>query len=305
FAGQTVEQAGLRTLGDAYLAHVRRGEVVFEGQPETTLLPDDELVFVGDARAHDQLLARPGLLRTTPTLDGARDDLPLWEAVIAPGSRLAGKTLKESNFRERFGGVVLAIQRRDEPITGGLGRVPLRPGDLLLIEGRKSVADHIAARSDDFALMAPVEYLRPVTKRAPVALALLLGMIGLVATGVLPLATAAFAAALGMIVLGCLRGPALRKAVDVSVLVVIAAALGLGAAVEATGLAAAAATGVLGAAGFLGPVGMLALVYVAANGLAELITNKASAVLMLPVALAVAADLGLDWKPFAVAVTVG
>src|SRR5690606_25704110 len=59
FAGQTVEQAGLRTLGDAYLAHVRRGEVVFEGQPETTLLPDDELVFVGDARAHDQLLARP------------------------------------------------------------------------------------------------------------------------------------------------------------------------------------------------------------------------------------------------------
>ena len=118
-------------------------------------------------------------------------------------------------------------------------------------------------------------------------------MIAVVATGLLPLATAAFTAALGMIVTGCLRGPGLRRAVDVSVLVVIAAALGLGKAVEVTGLAAAAATAVTSAAGVLGPVVTLALVYVVANGLAELITNKASAVLMLPVALAVAADLGL------------
>ena len=97
---------------------------------------------------------------------------------------------------------------------------------------------------------------------------------------------------------------ALRRAVDLPVLIVIGAALGIGKAVETTGLAAVAATGIEAVAVF-GPVVTLLVVYGIANGLAELITNKASAVLMLPVALAVAADLGVDWVPFAVAVTVG
>ncbi len=120
----------------------------------------------------------------------------------------------------------------------------------------------------------------------------------------MPLATATFAAALGMVVTGCLRGNALRRAVDVPVLLVIGAALGIGEAVESTGLAALAAAGIETVSA-LGPVVTLLVVYLIANGLAELVTNKASAVLMLPVALAVAADLGVDWVPFAVAVTVG
>ena len=231
-------------------------------------------------------------------------DLLLYEVVVAAGSRLEGKMLREIGFRERYGGVVLALRRRAEDMEGGLGRVPLRAGDLLLVEGRRSLADRLASLSDDFALVSPVGHLRPVTKRAPVALALLAGAIGLSAFEVMPLATATFAAALGMVVSGCLRGNALRRAVDLPVLIVIGAALGIGKAVETTGLAAVAATGIEAVAVF-GPVVTLLVVYGIANGLAELITNKASAVLMLPVALAVAADLGVDWVPFAVAVTVG
>ncbi|NNF58461.1 MAG: SLC13 family permease [Rhodothermaceae bacterium] len=304
--GQTVEAAGLRTLGDVYLAHVRRGDLVKEVQPETTLFPEDVLTFVGDVGTHDAVLRRRGLERAAPMVNDARNpDLPLFEVVVAPGSRLVGHTLQDVGFRERYGGVVLAIQRRDEPIEGGLGRVPLRAGDLLLIEGRPALAGRLAARSDDFALVAPLGYVGTVSSRAPVALAILVGMVGLVATNVLPLATATFAAALGMIVTGCLRGSALRGAVDVPVILVIAAALGIGSAVETTGLASVAAEGLLMASGALGPIAMLVLVYIAANILAELITNKASAVLMLPVALAVAADLGASWKAFAVVVTIG
>ena len=302
FIGQTVEAAGFRTLGDAFLARVRRGESVREAAPEGILLAGDALTFVGGSEAFDTLLARPGLARTAPAPE--RPGLPLFEVVVASGSRLEGKTLRQIGFRERYGGVVVALRRSARDVAGGLGRVPLRAGDLLLVEGRPALADRLAALADDFALVAPVGHVRPVTARAPVALALLFGAIGLAATGVLPLATATFAAALGMVVTGCLRGQALGRSVDVSVLIVIGAALGIGKAVEATGLAGLAATGIEAVAP-LGPVVTLLVVYLVSNLLAELITNKASAVLMLPVALAVATDLGADWVPFAVAVTIG
>ena len=305
FAGRTVEAAGLRTLGDAYLARIRRGDASVEAEPEATLLAGDVLEFAGDVRALDALLARPGLERQAEAVDGGRSDLPLFEVVIAPGSRLVEQTLQSVRFRERYGGVVLAIRRRDALVEGGLGRVPLRAGDLLLVEGRGALHARLSALADDFALVAPVDHMRPVSRRAPVAMGILVGMIGLVVLGLLPLASAAFAAALGMVVTGCLRGAALQRAIDVPVLLVIGAALGIGHAVETTGLAALAARGVEAVAVWGGPVTALAAVYVAANLLAELITNKASAALMVPVALAVAASLGVNAVPFGVAVAVG
>ncbi len=303
FRGKTVEAAGFRTLGDAYLTRVRRDGATIEATPETVLLARDVLTFVGGATAFDSLLMRSGLERTAPVAVD-HPDLQLFEVVVAPGSRLDGRSLREVGFRERYGGVVVALRRGPRDVDGGLGRVRLRAGDLLLVEGWPGLATRLATLGDDFALVSPTNQVRPVTSRAPVALAILLGMILLAGMGVLPLATATFSAALGMAVTGCLRGEALRRAVDVPVLLVIGAALGIGQAVEATGLAELAASGIESVA-LLGPVVTLLVVYVASNGLAELVTNKASAVLMLPVALAVATDLGVNWVPFAVAVTVG
>ena len=306
FIGQTVEGAGFRTLGNAYLARVRRkDDGVHEATPDTVLLPGDVLTFVGGSAALDALQLRPGLERTVPALDSPDPaDSLLFEVVVAARSQIEGKTLREIGFRERYGGVVVALRRSADDMKGGLGRVPLRAGDLLLVEGRSSMADRLATLSDDFALVAPVGHVRPVARRAPVALALLLGAIVTSAFGMLPLATATFTAALGMVVTGCLRGQALRQAVDVSVILVIGAALGLGKAVEATGLATIAASGIESVTP-MGPVVTLLVVYLVSNGLAELITNKAAAVLMLPVALTVAADLGAPWLPFAVSVTIG
>ncbi|MEM6325572.1 MAG: SLC13 family permease [Bacteroidota bacterium] len=306
FRGKTVEDAGLRTLGSAFLARVRRGDGVFDALPDTVLVAGDVLEFAGDASAYDALLARPGLVRKAPVVDDAgRPDLPLFEVVVAPGSRLVGQTLKGVGFRERYGGVVLAIRRREGAVEGGLGNVPLRAGDLLLVEGRGALKNRLSARAEDFALVASVDAVRPVTSRAPIALGILAGMIGLVALNVLPLASAAFAAALGMGVTGCLRGPAVFRSMDGPVLLVIAAALGIGKAVETTGLAAVAAQGVEAIGAWAGPVGALVAIYVASNLLAELITNKASAALMVPVALTVAADLDQNPVGFCVAVAVG
>ena len=305
FAGRTVEEAGLRTLGDAYLAHLRRADAVVEVAPETVLAAGDVLAFVGDVRAHDELLARPGLARTAPEVhDRDRPDLPLVEAVVAAGSGLEGRSLQDVGFREAYGGVVLAVQRRGEPVRGGLGRVPLRAGDLLLVEGRLGVGDRLARHAADFALVTSVEAPRLATARAPVALALLAGLVVTVTAGLLPLSTAAFCAALGAVATGCLRGGSVHRALDGTVLLVIAASLGVGQAVQASGLAGLAAGAVEAAAGAGGAVVLVVVLFALTNVLTEVVSNSAAAALMVPVATAAAADLGIEPKALALVVAV-
>ncbi len=310
FLGQTVEEAGLRTLGEAYLAHLRRGDRVIPASPEALLEPGDVLTFVGHVSVLDRLLKRSGLERkveAVETRDRLRNpqDLILYEAVVATSSFLVGRTLKEADFRERYRGVVLAVHRRGERIDGSLGQTPLQAGDLLLVEAGPYFDRFDGPAREDFYYLTPIEQrVEKASRRAPIALALLVGMVAAATVGVLPLTVAAFCAALGMVVVGCVSGPGARQAIDLSVLLVIAAALGIGKAVEATGLAAAAAHGITSLAADAGPLAALALVYVTANILAELITNKASAVLMFPVALSVANELGAEPKAFALAITI-
>ncbi|MEM1042750.1 MAG: SLC13 family permease [Bacteroidota bacterium] len=311
FAGRTIEEAELRTLGGAYLAHLRRGDRIIAASPEEVLEAGDVLTFVGDAGVLDELLKRPGLERkvsAVETQDRLRDphDLTLYEAVISTASVLVGRTLKETGFRERYRGVVLAIHRRDERISGSLGQTPLKAGDLLLIEGGPYFDHYDAPGREEFYYVAPVQQrVEKASRRAPIALGILLGMVAVATTGIVPLTVAAFSAALGMVVVGCVTGPGARQAIDLSVLLVIAGALGIGKAVESTGLAAAAAQFVTGVAAGSGPLVALVLIYVTANVLSELITNKASAVLVFPVALSVALEIGADPKAFALAVTIG
>lgn len=307
-AGQTVEEAGLRALGHAYLTHLRRGpHIVGPLAPHEVLLPGDVLAFTGSDAALEELLERPGLEKAAPSLRvNSQRRLPLFEAVVSGSSSLVGKTLREADFRERFGGVVLAIQRQEEQITDALGRVPLRPGDLLLVEARPGFHERWSADRTEFYLAAPRRPGRPSARRrkAPLALGLFAVMVVVSALGVVPLVTASFVAALAMIATRCLRASETREAIDVPVLVMIAAALGIGQAIEAAGLAEAIAHAVVYASANLGPLGVLAILYVATNLMTELLTNSAAAALLVPVALAAAADLGVDPVPFAVAVAI-
>ncbi len=307
-AGKTVEEAGLRALGDAYLVHLRRGGRFVPVRPGIGLAAGDILTFTGKAEMIDRLLERPGLTRALPAPEvGDSGRLPMFEAVVAETSSLVGKTLREASFRETFAGVVLAIQRKNEQLAGSLGRIPVKAGDLLLIEAEPNFAKRWNANRDDFYLVAPraQDRMLPKTRKAPLAMAVMIGMIVLVATGVMPIVTAAFAAALGMILTRCVSFTEARASVDISVLLIIAAALGIGTAVEVTGIAQVTAGGLVSATGALGPVALLAAIYLATNVLTELITHKAAAVLMFPIAVAAAAELGFDPRPFAFIVALG
>ncbi len=311
--GQTVAEAGLRDLGDAYLTHVRRGTQVLQATPRLTLEQGDVLTFNGRLAARERLLKRPGLKRTLPHLGDRRDDpvryetLPLYEAVIAESSDLVGSTLGEANFREEYQGVVLGIQRENEPVTGPVGSTELRAGDLLIVEAPSDFEQRWSSGSrDEFYLVAPRDGRARTTSTernegdaepdrsnlAPVALGLTGAMVLAAAVGLAPIVTAAFIAALLMILTGCITATEAQRALNVQVLVVIAAALGIGKALETTGLAAQVAEGVIGVTAPWGPVAALAAIYLVTNLLTELITNNAAAVLMLPISMATASTLG-------------
>lgn len=306
--GQSLEEAGLRSIPDAYLVHIRRGDQMIQATPRTVVEQGDVLAFTASATAIRQLLQRPGLKRNAPA-DGVVDDgqgLPLFEAVVAESSQLVGKTLGEVNFRERYQGVVLGIQRKDEAMQGPIGHTPIRAGDLLFVEADSDFDERWGGSQDEFYLVAPRQDERPAPAswKAPLALAITGAMVLAAATGVVPIVTAAFAAAFLMIITGCLSTAGAQEALNVQVLVVIAAALGLGHAVQATGLARVIADGILSLTAGAGPIAALVAVYVATNLLTELITNNAAAVLMLPVSLSAADSLGVTPEAFAVVVAV-
>lgn len=307
FIGRSIADSGLRALGDAYLAHIRRHGELIPVTPREILRRGDVLVFVGSAASLDRLLQMPGLERTIAAVaDNDRMTLPLYEAVVAPTSKLVGRTLREASFRENYQGVVLGIQRKDEQITESLGRIPIKAGDLLLVEAWNGFDKRWNENREEFYLVAPrrLQQEKVLTAKAPVALAILLAMIVAFSTGIVPLVTSALAAALAMIVTRCLRGREAREAIDVPLLVVIASAFGVAAALEKTGVAAAIAYSISSHADAFGPLGVLAAIYITTNLLTEFLTNNAAAILMVPIALAAAADIGVDATPFAVAVAV-
>ena len=306
-AGRSVEEAGLRALQDAYLVHLRRGEQIIASAPEALLRDGDRLTFLGSAAFMDRVLDRPGLERVHASVDtSGASTLPLFEAVVSPTSRLVGRSLRDVGFREEFNGVVLGLHRREGAVEGPLSRVPIRAGDLLLIEARQGFDRRWNHDREEFYVVAPrrTARIRPQPGRAPLALAILTAVVAVAALGFAPIVTTAFVGALAMIATGCVGKREARRSVDISLLVIIASAIGIGRAIEKSGLAAAAAHAIAEQGAALGAMGVLITVYVATNLLTEVITNNAAAALMIGVGLAASQELGLPPEPFAIAVAI-
>lgn len=304
--GKKVEESGLWSLDNAFLMHIHRdGVTISPIPPGERFRSGDVLTFVGDIRQVDELALRNGLKRSVPLLahDEDGEDLPLFDAVVSASSPLVGRTLRESAFLDRYRGVVVGIQRRDESFHGAIGSIPLRPGDLLLIEAHPGFDDQWNGAKDEFYLVtARGRRNLPAGSKAPVALFILLLVIGLAATGVLPISVTAFAGAILTVISGCLPYREIFGALNLPILLVIAAAIGVGGSLETSGLAFAGAGLILDLTSAFGFLAVLAAIYLITNLLTELITNNAAAVLMVPLAVATAAELGMN--PHAAAVTV-
>jgi di/tricarboxylate transporter len=303
--GLTIEQAGLRHLPGLYLMEIERGgEILAAVGSDTKLAAADRLVFVGVVESVVDLQKVRGLKPATNQvfmLDAPRAQRWLIEAVVSDTCPLVGSTIRAGRFRSVYNAAVIAVARNGERLRGKIGDIVLRPGDTLLLEAHPSFVE-AQHNSRDFFLVSRVEgWSPPRHDRAWVALLILLGMVVSAGAGWLTMFTAAVAAAAAMIVTRCCTAAQARQSIHWSVLVTIGCAFGLGRGLETTGAARVIAVNLVALSGS-DPWLALALVYGVTMLFSEVMTHAGSAVVVFPIALATAAGLGVNFKPFAMAV---
>ena len=316
--GRTVEQAGLRHLPGLFLAEIERdGGAIAAVSPRERLQANDRLVFVGIVESVVDLRKMRGLVPATDQvfkLTATDTDRCLMEAVVSNRCPLVGMNIRDGRFRTRYNAAVIAAARNGQKITGKIGDIVLQSGDTLLLEAHTDFVGQ-QRNSNDFYLVSHVENSTPPRHdRAWIALSILVGMI-LFATllsrdnvpGGLPerdfLLPAALLAGLCMIGTRCCTSSEAMQSIDWSVLVVIGASLGIGEAMQMSGLSNTLATRMIGMAGS-DPWVALGMVYFMTMILTELISNNAAAALMFPLALVVSNSLGVRPEPFMIVIMI-
>ncbi|MBN2340604.1 MAG: SLC13 family permease [Deltaproteobacteria bacterium] len=296
--GKSVEEGGLRGLEGLFLVRVDRDEKIYTPvSPNFVLRENDRLRFTGLVSTIVDLKSIKGLvpveeaeLALAPRND--KNELRLYEVVVATGSPLVGQGIRQAGFRYRYDAAVIAVHRSGQRIVSKIGDIVLKPGDTLMIEA----PDEFAKRWYNSAHFYLVSRIGDVTRirheKAGLVFATIGAMILLPAFGVVPMIVSAFCAAAFLVVTNAVSVASAARSINLSILVVIACALGIGKAIENTGLAHMAAALLVGAVSVFGPVAALAAVMMLTNVFTELVTNKASAAMFFPVAIATATELG-------------
>lgn len=305
-AGKSVEDAGLRQLPGLFLIAIERdGETIGPVGPEDVIRAEDRLIFAGVVGSIVELEKIPGLVPATdPTYEvhpKKQVNRRLVEAVVSRTSPLTGKTIREADFRAVYGAAVVAVHRSGSRLKTKLGDVTLRPGDTLLLQTDPHFER--AHRNDPaFYLVSGISEWRPLRRdRAWLSMAIFAVLVVLMTTEMVPLVVAAALAAVLLVLFDCISAGDARQSVEWSVLVTVAAAMGVGMAIENTGVASLIAGGLVDAAlvvpGDWRPYAAVAAIYIATTILTNVITNNAAALLMFPICVAAAGQLGVDARP--------
>jgi di/tricarboxylate transporter len=304
--GMTVEASGLRGLQGLFLVEIdRNGEQLTPVRPDHVIHAGDQLVFAGIVSSIVELNRIQGLVPATAVDERPVKDNPhrrrLWEAVISPTSPLIRKTLRDADFRARYGAAVIAIHRGGQRVNQKLGDIKLRAGDTLLMQAGQHFRR--AFRNDPaFYLISDVAEWRPLRReRAWLAGGIFAAVVLAMATGILPTEIAALLGALLMIATRCISSGEARQSIEWPVLITIASSFALGQALQQTGAASHIANLLVNATESLGPVAALAAIFVLTSVVTELITNNAAAVLLFPFCLETAKLYSVSPKPFIIA----
>lgn len=312
-AGRTIEAAGLRHLPGLYLMEIDRdGQVLPAVSSSVALRENDRLVFAGVVASVVDLQRIRGLVPATNQvfkLDEPRTNRSLVEAVVSRANPLVGMTIRKGEFRTRYNAAVIAVARMGERVRQKIGDIVLQAGDTLLLEARTSFAGQ-HRNSRDFFLVSRVENSAPVRhEKAWISIAILAAMVTVVTVGVMSMLNASMLAAGGMILTRCTSPAAALRSIDWQVLLVIAAAFGIGRAMQTSGAAEGVTRWLISLAGD-DPMVILAIL----GGVTMVFTNvmnaNAAAVLMFPIGVATAARLStpeasVSAMPFVIAIAMG
>ena len=306
--GRSIAEVGLRSMRFAYVLEISRGERLLTAVgPDVVLQPNDRVTFVGVVDAVNELRRIPGLLIAedqTYQLNLRHSQRCLVELVLSPTSSLVGRTVRESGFRSTYNAAIISISREGARLEGKLGDVKLRAGDTLLVETDLGFVERHKYNREFLLVSSLQDSAPPDFARAPIAFAILLGMLVVASMEWVPLFQASFIAAGLMVASGCVTLAVARRSIEYPVLAGIAASFALGFALAESG-AAELLAGWIGGIARGDAFWALVVLYVVTVVVTELITNNAAGVLMFPIAMAVAGDAGANYLPFVITVMVG
>jgi di/tricarboxylate transporter len=300
-------------MGEKYDLNVisvhRDGNLITSLHRDFIIEQNDRLILEGSVQ--NLIVAQEDLnIRIQPDSDIDLDDLEtevccIFEATLSPRSKILGRTLKEIRFRDRFGLSVLAIWRHGEVITERLRDLPLHFGDALLLKGPPG---RVATLNDgnEFLVLQQVDIEgRSRNNKAPVAAGIILSVIALAIFSNLGIATSMVIGSVLMVLTGCLTMDDAYESIDWRTVFLVGGMLTLGIAMENTGTAQFLANLLLGVIGDLGPVAMLAGIYLLSALITQPMSNAAAVVLMVPIAVETAMGIGANNLTFVMAVVIG
>ena len=302
--GKSISEANLNGGSGLQVLQVNRGATLFS-RPEHdfTLQAGDLLVIHGQVRDVVELRGSGHLAfnRSDAFETISSDDLTLVEAIVGRDSRFSHRPMRDLDLSARYGINVLAVHRQDENIQGNFDDFELQFGDVMLVEGSSPQIKRFADNGGLISLNTVQEraYRRD---KAPIAIIITLAVMLLAALGVMPIEGLAIIGAAVVLATRCLDVEDAYKAVDWKILSLIFGMLAISVAMDKVGLVELIVSSVVTLTPWAGPLFMLSFIYLFTSTLTEVLSNNAVAVLVTPIAIGLAQQLGVDPRAFVVAV---
>ena len=291
--------------------------VVQKAADSDTVLYADDMLYVSGAEKSVAAFATRYNLEVVPGGDeegkGALDfyDIGVAEIVVMSTSSVVNKTIREIEFRTKYNVSVLGICRNNKYILQGVGAEAIHVGDVLLVQGAWNNIANLEKESTEWIVVGrPLEEAAKVTLdyKAPVAAAIMLAMVAVMVFDFIPIApvTAVMIAGLLMVLTGCFRNvEAAYKTINWESIVLIAAMMPMSVALQKTGVSALISNSLVSCLGGYSPMLLMAGIYFTTSFMTMFISNTATAVLMAPIAMSSAVQVGVSPVPFLFAVTLG
>ncbi len=328
-AGKTMGSLNLRSEYGLNILEIRRQDSGVQNRfmrtlkqysaPDTVLEENDVLYLSGRQEQVQRFASAYGLtvMDDHSTEENKNDaasldfyDIGIAEVLLMSSSRINNHTVKEADFREKFNVNVLGIRRKQDYLLHDIGDVKMHEGDVLLVQGDWKDIARLSKEDEDWVVLGqPLEEAAKVTLdyKAPIAAFIMLLMIVLMVFDFIPVApvTAVLLAAVLMIITGCVRGmEAAYKTINWQTIVLFAAMMPMSLALEKTGISDLISNILVNSIGGFGPLALLAGIYFTTSLMTMFISNTVTALLMAPIALQSAIQIGVSPVPFMFAVTV-
>jgi len=285
-----------RPLGDR---RVEPGDVLLvRTTPEDIIAIRSEAGVELHPVAQYQSRGAPSREATSSGDDGAPR---LVQAVVAPRSELAGRTIGALDFHRRYGVIVLGLWRRAGWLDEEIAQTPLRPGDVLVLQGDDEALERVA-NDPGILMLVPFHAERSPRRKGPLAAAIMLATVLLAAFDVLSIEMAGLAGAVAMVLAGCLTASQAYRAIDARIYVFIAGAIPLGAAMKSSGAADTLAGWLQGAVADWSETAVLLALFAVVAVVTQFMSDSATTALFAPVAVALADVLGHAPEPYVVTV---